>query len=211
MARDFGFRLAARACVYAAIALLTIAPSAVSALADERVELSVEDAGGFAGGGVSVDITMKASPKPSAIGFWIEYDHTRLTLTDAIPGLVVTLAGKDVSWDFPVPGRASFLIFGLNDTRISSDKILTLTFDIDDDAQPGDEFELHGLNASATEPDATPIPTEIDDGEIDVLQCCEPGANEFRGDRRHLRRSRAVVLVAGVWRAVVRDHAQYAE
>ncbi len=176
MARDSGFRLATKACVCAAFALLAITLSAGSAFASDKVKLSIEDSAGFAGGGVSVDITMEANPKPSAIGFWIEYDHTRLTLTDAIPGLVVTLAGKDVSWDFPAPGRASFLIFGLNDTRISQGKILTITFDIDDDAEPGEDFELHGLNASATEPDATSIPTEIDDGELDILQCFQPSA-----------------------------------
>ncbi|MCC6798062.1 MAG: hypothetical protein IT366_23320 [Candidatus Hydrogenedentes bacterium] len=176
MKRSHGFRLAARACVYALAALLAIASSQISAFASERVKLSIDDAEGFAGGGVAVDITMEADPKPSAIGFWIEYDHTRLTLTDAIPGLVVTLAGKDVSWDFPAPGRASFLIFGLNDTRVSSGRILTLTFDIDDNAEEGEDFEIHGLNASATEPDASTIPTEIDDGEIEILQCFDPAA-----------------------------------
>lgn len=176
MKRSFGIRLAARACVYASAALLAIVTSPISAFATERVKLSIEDSEGFAGGGVSVDITMEADPKPSAIGFWIEYDHTRLTLTDAIPGLVVTLAGKDVSWDFPAPGRASFLIFGLNDTRIAAGRILTLTFDIDDNAEEGEDFELHGLNASATEPDATTIPTEINDGEIEILQCFDPAA-----------------------------------
>lgn len=173
MARDFRFRQLARGCAIMALACLLVA---FRAFASDKVELSIEDAEGFAGGGVSVDITMQADPKPSAIGFWIEYDHTRLTLTDAIPGVVVTLAGKDVSWDFPEPGRASFLIFGLNDTRISSGRILTLTFDIDDNAEEGNDFELHGLNASATEPDATSIPTEIDNGEIEILQCFQPAA-----------------------------------
>ncbi|NUM56946.1 MAG: hypothetical protein HUU46_25230 [Candidatus Hydrogenedentes bacterium] len=173
MAREVRNRHAARACVFAACACFLFG---LTAAAEGKVELEVEDAGGFAGGQVTVNVRMEADPRPSAIAFWLEYDTNNLTFVDAYPGAVVTLAGKDVSWDFPEPGRISFLIFGLNDLRIASGIILSITFAIDDDAQPNDEFDLIGLNYSATGPNAEPIRTEFDNGEIDVLQCFEPAA-----------------------------------
>ncbi|HRK35170.1 MAG TPA: cohesin domain-containing protein, partial [Candidatus Hydrogenedentes bacterium] len=141
---------------------------------DDGVELKILDAGGFAGADVYVPVTMSASTRPSAVAFWIEYDHTKLTFLDAEPGLVVTLAGKDVTWGFPAPGRISFLIFGLNDNRISSGQILLLKFEINSSALPGEEYPVQGLNESSTGPNAEPIDTDIDDGEVEVLNCFKP-------------------------------------
>lgn len=173
MARVVWDRHTARSCVFAACAFILLSlPSA----AENRVKLEIEDGYGFAGGEVTVNIFMEASPRPSAIAFWLEYDNAKLDFVDAIPGAVVTLAGKDVSWDFPSPGRVSFLIFGLNSYRIASGLVLSVTFAIDDGAKPDDEFELHGLNFSATDPSANPIPTVFDDGSIEVLQCFQPSA-----------------------------------
>ncbi len=105
MARSTLGRNVATACL-----LLTLAAFLVSipAVANEDVKIEIKDAQGFAGGEVSVSVTMDADIRPSAVAFWVEYDDSVLTFLDATPGLPVTLAGKDVSWGFPAPGRISF-------------------------------------------------------------------------------------------------------
>ncbi|MDZ4858242.1 MAG: cohesin domain-containing protein [Candidatus Hydrogenedentes bacterium] len=141
---------------------------------DEDVRLRIQDTVAFAGGEVDVSVSMNASPRPSSIAFWIEYDESKLTFLEAEPGIVLTLAGKDVSWDFPAPGRVSFLIFGVNDLRIASGKILTLRFDVDADVESSEDLLVQGLNQSASDPDANRLETIIEGGAIDILACFRP-------------------------------------
>lgn len=160
-----------------ALPVLALVLWPLSAWASEEVELRIRDGIGFAGGAASITVNMEAEDtRPTAIAFWIEFDHSKLTFLEAEPGLVLALADKELTWGTPAPGRVSFLIYGVNDIPISPGKLMTITFEIHPQAEEGEDYLVHGFNQSATDADAVALDTEIEDGEIEILQCFEPAA-----------------------------------
>ncbi len=163
----------------AMIATLFLSPTTLSSVrAAAEAKLTVSSTSALPGSTVTVDVSIADNPGILGATLKLEYDEG-LTLTDGVNGsafgaLVMTKPGQFVS-------GCKFMWDGqdLSADQIKDGTILTLTFNIAEDAADGTEYNVKVTCEDAADKDLNPVNVTVTNGKVGVLSY-KPG--DVNGD-----------------------------
>ena len=138
---------------------LTITPATVSSSADPTI--TVSSATSIIGGTATIEVSMKNNPGIAAFILNVDYDSTRLTLTNVAPG-------PDLGGQFSFTGKAAWV----SGSDVTADvKIMTLTFAVKSDAVPGNAYVTVSYTpGNISNSEEEDVDFLIDAGRIEVVE-----------------------------------------
>ncbi len=151
-------------------AMLLVSVTSVFAAGQANVYIGATS--GAPGGTASVDVllSMSGGAQVSGLQFDVGFDYTRVSVTGARDGAVVTSAGKSITWREISSGVSRVIVppsFGGGPGTLSSGTLGYLDFSIHSSASAG-PMVLDGDNASATDPSANAVLMGVYDGALTV-------------------------------------------
>ncbi len=151
------------------VLLITIIPWKTEAQSSSAT-LSAGNGSGMPGNtGISIPIRISADAQAGVTGinFDLNFDSNRLTPQNVTVGSAASSAGKSLSWSSPSSGKVRVIIFGFNQTPMTSGVIANIVVSINSSAAPG-SFSLSLSNAVATDSSGSSVSLSLNSGSFTV-------------------------------------------
>lgn len=166
--RELGFR------ILVAIVMLMFGTEPAFALTPTAV-ISIDSGSGIAsqtGIVIPVSLASQNDATVAGVNFTLNFDATRLQVSDIATGSAAAAADKSVSWNpNNCAGSCPVLIAGINQHVIGDGVIAQVTFNVQPDAAPILDSPLQLTEAVAAHPDpeSVHIPVVVNNGSFTVL------------------------------------------
>lgn len=156
--------------VLAFIIAITSVPTSMIALAEDKVTISVENVNAVPGSTVDVNVDISNNTGVMAAAFTITYD-AGLTLVDAKSGDAFSALSMTKPAVYESPCKFAWDALDLADEDIKDGTILTLTFEVSEDAEPNSELNVKVSYSAKDIIDSNiqVVPLSIVNGKITII------------------------------------------